>query len=101
MRTPVKTRPSVIALRILFASLIGLCALVSHVRAQETGGQLNGTVTDGSGAVVAGAAVTVTNKATGRAYTAKTAADGRYLAPDLAPGHYLVRFDAAGFAPVE
>src|SRR5262249_43774106 len=26
---------------------------------------------------------------------------GSYVAPELAPGHYLVRFDAAGFAPVE
>lgn len=59
--------------------------------------QLRGTVKDSSGAVVPGAAVTITNEATGVA--AKVASDnaGRYTFNNLQPANYTVAVEATGF----
>jgi len=66
--------------------------------AQVSGATLSGTVTDPSGAIIGGAQVTITNKATGvsRAVTTDTA--GLYSAPNLLPGPYEVAISAAGFS---
>src|SRR5262249_49937305 len=61
---------------------------------------VSGTVTDQRGSAVAGATVTVTNKATGAARTVNTTAEGFYQIPQLAPGTYSVRAEAAGFKAV-
>lgn len=68
---------------------------------QETAGTLTGTVKDPSSAVISGATVTITNKATGRAFTTKTGSDGVYIARGLEPGHYSVRFEMTGFSRTE
>ncbi|MGA3069881.1 MAG: carboxypeptidase-like regulatory domain-containing protein, partial [Terracidiphilus sp.] len=60
-----------------------------------------GTVTDPSGAVVANAAITITNLDTGLSSSAKSAGDGQYVVPDLAIGHYTVKVTASGFKAVE
>jgi hypothetical protein len=59
---------------------------------------LRGTVTDPNGAVIAGATVTVTNSSTGIARTTKSAGDGSYRFPALAPGQYQIETEAHGFA---
>ncbi|MGA2606201.1 MAG: carboxypeptidase-like regulatory domain-containing protein [Terriglobia bacterium] len=64
--------------------------------AQETSG-LVGTVTDQSGAVVAGAEITVTNLGTGLTRTVKTASTGDYAAPSLPVGTYKITAEMAGF----
>ena len=64
-------------------------------------GALTGTITDPSGAVVAGATVTLTSLDTGQARTTLTMADGAYKFTLLAPGNYRVRIEAGGFKPVE
>jgi Carboxypeptidase regulatory-like domain len=70
--------------------------------AQTAGtGALTGTVTDPSGAVVPNATVTATSLDTGQARMATTGADGTYSISLLPPGNYRVRFEAAGFKPVE
>ena len=51
--------------------------------AQKTSGEIRGTVTDASGAVVAGAEVSVTNSGTGTTRTATTNESGGYAALDL------------------
>jgi hypothetical protein len=58
---------------------------------------LQGTVTDQSGAVIAGAAVTVKNTQTGVARVLKTDSQGRYSAPELQIGEYEVEAQSAGF----
>jgi len=68
---------------------------------QETRGELYGTVKDASGALVPAVSVTVTNKTTSRVLRTTTGIDGKYLAHNLEPGRYRVRFEIAGFAPVE
>jgi TonB family protein len=75
----------------------------STTLSQQTGSErekcctLGGTVTDASGAVVANAAITITNIATNRAVTLKADAAGQYTAKDLAAGKYDVKAEANGF----
>ncbi len=65
-----------------------------------TTGQISGTVTDPSGAVVPKAQVTVLNSSTGIKRTTESNSDGYYLAPLLDPGTYVVTITAKGFETV-
>lgn len=60
-------------------------------------GTILGSVTDPSGAFVAGAAVKVKNTATGLERTTTTSADGSYAVPELPIGAYSVTVSLAGF----
>jgi len=82
-----------------FFWLCGLIAAALPLCAQNYG-EINGTVTDPTGAVIAGATVTVTNTATNIARTVQTNASGNYTVPFLAPGLYDVRAEQAGFKAV-
>ncbi|HEX4945534.1 MAG TPA: carboxypeptidase-like regulatory domain-containing protein [Blastocatellia bacterium] len=61
---------------------------------------LSGTVTDPSGAVVAGASVKVSNVATGTEAETTTSSSGTYTVPALGPGLYTVSIEARGFKKV-
>src|SRR5436305_11266969 len=61
-------------------------------------GDLTGTVTDPTGAVVPNVTVTVTNTQTGEARTSTTNANGIYRAALLRPGAYTVTVQPQGFA---
>lgn len=65
--------------------------------AQTYQGRILGSITDSTGAVVAGAKVTVRNAATGVERTLSTNNAGEYVASDLDPGTYAVSVQAAGF----
>ena len=90
-----------------FVFLLILCFAVLFVSvtvsmAQSSGtGALTGTVTDPSGAIIAGAAVTATNVDTGQTRTTTTDANGAYKFSVLPPGNYKVQFVAAGFKTAE
>ncbi len=71
------------------------------VRAQISTATMEGTVTDPSGAVVAGAVVTVTNIGTQATRSVTTGPSGDYTIPNLAVAHYSVRVTAAGFKAYE
>lgn len=73
-----------------------LLAAVS-LSAQTFRGTILGTVTDPSGAVVAGAKVTVKNVGTGLERTTDTSADGSYALPELPIGTYTVTVTLTGF----
>ena len=62
----------------------------SQAHAQVAGATLSGVITDPSGAVIAGAKVSITNTATG--ITREVVADsaGFYSVPNLLPGSYEV-----------
>lgn len=62
-----------------------------------TSGDIVGTVLDPSGAAVANASVTLTNKDTGVTQTAATNSTGGYRFALLNPGRYTVAATAAGF----
>src|SRR5215469_6643895 len=70
---------------------------VSLVFAQTFRGAINGTITDPSGAVVAGAAVTATNVATNVAHNTESSSDGQFSFQDLPLGTYSVTVTAKGF----
>lgn len=59
---------------------------------------VTGTVTDSSGAIVPGAAVTVTNVSTGQTAKTITGTAGTYSTRGLLPGHYTITVTAAGFS---
>lgn len=65
--------------------------------AQTFRGTILGTVTDPSGAVIAGATVTVKNTGTGLQRTTETSADGSYALPELPIGTYTVTVTLSGF----
>ncbi|OFW40449.1 MAG: hypothetical protein A3J28_16865 [Acidobacteria bacterium RIFCSPLOWO2_12_FULL_60_22] len=75
-----------------------LLALSGPVFAQSRG-TINGRVTDGTGAVVPRAAVTVTNTNTAVARNTVTNPEGLFSVAALPPGAYDVKVEMAGFAP--
>jgi len=75
--------------------MLGLFALPAW--AQRTTSTIRGTVTDATGAVVAGAQVTATNTATGVVRKGTTNASGIYVFPDLQVGSYKVEVTFTGF----
>ena len=85
-----------------FARRIGitltfLICFTSQLFAQNATGSVTGTVTDPTGAVVAGATVTATNKATGTTRKLSTGEEGNYSVENLVPGEYEVKVEAKGF----
>ena len=60
-------------------------------------GTILGTVTDPSGAVVAGATIKIRNVATGLERTTVTSADGSYAVSELPIGSYSVTVTQTGF----
>jgi hypothetical protein len=79
--------------------LSALTALPSLVYAQ-TSATVNGVVTDPSGAVIPGVAVTISNPATGVRYDVKTDSAGSYRFSNVPPGPgYVMEFSGQGFAP--
>ena len=77
---------------LLFVLSVGLPAMAQTYR-----GAINGTVTDPSGAVVPGAQVKATNKATGIEHAAVSTSDGQFAFQDLPVGTYTVVVSAQGF----
>ena len=82
--------------RFVFLVLMLLPA-AACVSAQTYRGTVLGTVTDSSGAVVAGATVKVRNADTGLERVTQTSADGSYSAPELPFGKYTVTVSQSGF----
>jgi hypothetical protein len=76
-----------------------LALSVSFAYAQETTGNIQGTVKDPSGAVVPGATVTITGSQ--RSYNATTNEGGEYNVNQLPPGRYVVTATATGFGSVK
>jgi hypothetical protein len=80
------------------ALLISAPVLQVPVRAQgETTSAIVGSVTDQSGAAIAGATVTVTSAENGFKRSVKTDESGRFDFPQLKPGAYSVKAEADGF----
>jgi hypothetical protein len=79
------------------ATLVFVCA-ASTAFAQFETAALVGTVTDGSGGIVADALITATNVDTGVTMTRRTDTNGRYEFVTLRIGNYLITAEKAGFA---
>src|ERR1022692_1091692 len=62
------------------------------------GGSINGTVTDPSGAAVAGASVQLANEGTGVVTPTTTTSSGQFVFPVVSVGEYTITVAAAGFS---
>jgi len=83
-----------------FASMaVVSLAFAPEAQAQATisSGSIQGTVTDPTGAVVSGAAITITNKETGQVVKTTSNAAGAYTSGALVPGDYVVHVEVKGF----
>src|SRR6202167_938588 len=91
--------------RLLMFTLLVTCVLATStvLLAQTTvsQGSIQGTVTDPSGAVVGGAKITITHKATGQVITTTSTNSGTYNSGGLIPGDYTLRVEAKGFRTSE
>ncbi len=85
-------------------TLIALFACIPELVVAQTTvstGSIQGVIVDPSSAVVPGARITITNKATGQAISLASTATGTYNSGALIPGDYVVRVEAKGFRTVE
>src|SRR5207237_10573427 len=78
------------------ASIFCLTAFSALLQAQGLG-EFVGTVTDPSGAVVAGASVTAAEAGTGFSRSVVTSSEGFYTIPSLRPAEYSLTVQAPGF----
>src|ERR1700732_5017032 len=81
----------------LIALLMVLSSTVVSAQTTVAQGSIQGTVTDPSGAVVSGAKITITNKATAQVSTTSSSSSGTYNSGGLIPGDYVVRVETKGF----
>src|SRR5258706_2248300 len=88
------------ATRMLFKiSLFAFFPLLMHAQTANTGA-IAGSVSDPSGAPVAGAAVVIDSEATREQRDLNTDAEGNFSVPFLAPGNYELTVRAPGFEPI-
>jgi hypothetical protein len=86
--------------RFFFLAVLWVCfmlGLAPCAFTQATTGSILGTVADASGAVIVGAEVTATNKATEFKQAGRSDSDGNYRLAHLVPGSYTVRVTMEGF----
>ena len=84
-------------MRQIGASLICIWFLAIAGYGQTFRGEINGTITDQSGAFVASATVKATNVATDVAITTVTTSDGQFAFQDMPLGTYKISVTASGF----
>jgi hypothetical protein len=79
--------------------MLAVLSLLATLAMAQSTTQLNGSVSDQSGASVAGAKITLTDVATGFARTVTSNSAGLYQFLDVPPGNYRLGATASGFAP--
>ncbi len=84
--------------RLLFLPLLLLASLPGF--SQQGRGTILGSVTDGSGAAIAGAKIRVFNTATNAGFETTSTSEGLYQAPNLAVGDYTVTVEKTGFRKI-
>jgi hypothetical protein len=84
-----------------FVVLLAAYFLSSPAHSQTTSGRILGSITDSTGASVAGASVVVTDVQRGISRTLNTNESGDYVAADLTPGTYKIHVEARGFKSAE
>jgi len=82
-------------------SVLSLFVCLTAALAQTDTARIVGSVSDSSGGVIAGAAVTVTNQKNGLERTVQTNEQGLFFVVSLAPSQYKVAVKFAGLNPAE
>ncbi|MCW5958558.1 MAG: TonB-dependent receptor [Pyrinomonadaceae bacterium] len=85
------------SLFVTFAACAVLLVMTSISFAQGTTTRFTGTVTDGTGAVVPGATVTLTNEATGTSISTTTGSNGSYTFDLIQASTYTITVEKEGF----
>src|ERR1700752_5259991 len=85
--------------QLMLISVLVLASLPTF--AQQTTGQIEGTIFDAQGAALVGAEITVTDPNTAFTRTTISGSSGNYSIPLLPPGTYNLAVKAKGFAGVE
>jgi hypothetical protein len=80
----------------LFSALLG-CTIGCTTAWGQATAQINGTVSDATGALIPGVDVTATHTATGISRTTLTNESGTYILPNLPVGPYRMEMSLAGF----
>ena len=90
-------------LAFILSAWLALLSITHPLFAQTTvgTGSIVGTVSDPSGAVVSGAAITISNFATGQIIRLTTNSAGAFNSGALIPGDYKTRIASAGFRSAE
>ena len=83
----------------LWSLVVVLSLAVLPVRAQETRGNISGTVKDSTG-VIPGATVEIRSTDTGATQTLVTNSSGYFEAPLMQPGNYAISVEMAGFKDI-
>src|SRR5215472_823345 len=81
-----------------FGCFLSFCLFAGLSYGQQSTGEITGTVTDSTGAVVAGAKVTLNNPATDTNRSTVTNSSGIYDLPSLVPGTYNLKVEMSGFS---
>jgi hypothetical protein len=81
---------------IVFAALLAI-APIGRAQGVGASGQVQGTVTDPTGAVIASASITATDTLKGLQYATQTSAGGEYQIAGLPPSIYNITAKATGF----
>jgi hypothetical protein len=84
-------------LALVVAALVVATGLARSAWSQTATGQITGTVTDSTGAVMSGVKITVTNQETGLTRETTTNESGTFTVPLLRVGVYLVTAEQQGF----
>jgi Carboxypeptidase regulatory-like domain len=95
--TPCARPRKVLAVLSIFAFVLSAIVTEPAAVAQTQTATLVGSVKDSSGAVIAGAKVTVVNPETSFRSETVTSSEGSYYVPYLSPGAYQLTLEAAGF----
>jgi hypothetical protein len=79
--------------------MFAVVAMLASFAAAQATSQLNGSVTDQSGASVSGAKISLTDTATGLQRTTTSNGDGLYQFLEVPPGKYKLQATGQGFSP--
>lgn len=81
----------------LGAGFLSLSVSTPTALAQTSKGTLTGVVRDTTGAVIAGAEITITNVETGEVRKGTSSSLGAYRLDAMTPGHYTLKVQSSGF----
>lgn len=101
VRALVSRRAYTNAATFCLAAVLAIVGSALSAVGQSTSGRILGTISDASGASIAGAQVVVTDIQRGTSRTLTTDQSGAYVAAELHPGNYKVHVEAKGFKATE
>jgi outer membrane receptor protein involved in Fe transport len=97
LMSAVRRRRLIVRVVLAMFAFAGMASYWAPVDAQVTFGSVLGTVSDPSGATVAGATVKLTNSGTDETRSLQTGSGGTFAFPNLSAGQYQVEIEATGF----